>query len=435
MDNEELEVVEENTKFKVGDKVKIVENVKVGEEIRGTTFVDGMTKFLGQEAKIDSIAKDKTYSLNGYYFDESWLEPLEPLEQSKKEEKVEIKLEETPTKEDIEEMISKVDVNTFLKIIRARVLCEDNPAKEVTKAKINKYLKKWAESKFRFYKLFGRNLKIKRQIELEKDNRFYEEHLCLIKSKFPLYRTVLDNIYLEDIKNNKMTRNSAHYLFDDEKIKEGMKFTKLIALFKNNDLNMEVSKIYQDKSIKEINISIDPCDYLTVSINKIWRSCHNFINGEWRNAGLSLMIDNTSMVSYTSSGEVTYNFEDEIFKWNNKTWRQMIYLSETNSQLIFSLQYPYRSEEISRCSRNLIEDKLSEYLKIPNKWKVLQSKDNIYVDCSDLMYNDIGRDGCKYVINKYDINMNCNIKTGSKDIPKINDASVKISYGDEGLWY
>lgn len=138
MDNEELEVVEENTKFKVGDKVRIIGNIQIGEEIRGTMFTKEMVKFLGQEAEISSVSKDQTYYIDGYYFDESWLEPLEPLEQSKKEEKVEIKLEETPTKEDIEEMISKVDVNTFLKIIRARVLCENNPAKEVTKAKINK---------------------------------------------------------------------------------------------------------------------------------------------------------------------------------------------------------------------------------------------------------------------------------------------------------
>lgn len=375
-----------------------------------------------------------------FYFIEDWLEPVEDIKEEIEtniEELIKIKLEETPTDEDLEKMLNLVDTNTILKIFKARMKTDgfsSEVLKEVNKNKINRYLKRWAKAKYRFYKLFGNKLKISTEIECEKDDVWFREKIKEIKMDYPLYKPIIKQIYIGDIRRNNMTFNSNTDFFQCEKVKPGMKFTRMMALYNNNDLNMAISKLYQDKSMKEVIISIDPLDYLTVSINKSWRSCHNFIDGEWRNAGLSLMMDKTSMVAYTTANDTIYNFDGIEFKANNKTWRQMLYLSETNSQIVASLQYPYQNEQLTKTARTLLEDTLANYLKVPNKWKVNENGSNIDLSSADTMYNDIGRNGCKYIINKYDKNKQTKLKTGSS-IPCLNNGRATLSEGDEDLWY
>lgn len=45
-------------------------------------------------------------------------------------------------------------------------------------------------------------------------------------------------------------------------------------------------------------ISVNPLDYLTMSIGVNWKSCHGIAHGGWRGGCLSYMLDSTSMITY-----------------------------------------------------------------------------------------------------------------------------------------
>ena len=209
-----------------------------------------------------------------------------------------------------------------------------------------------------------------------------------------MYEHVLHDIDVSCFYNNKVRKSEmCSYFFNDKRVHEGMKITKLISMYGNKDLDMEISKIYQDKGKGNIYISIDPIDYLTVSINKSgWGSCHNLFDGCFRNAGLSYMIDETSLVAYRSESKNLYN-EKFPFEWNSKRWRQMIYVSKKSSIMAFSRQYPNTNTTLAKEIRLLLEDVMSKYYGSENRWKLSNDlrKFNAWVykkDCAPL-YNDI----------------------------------------------
>lgn len=316
------------------------------------------------------------------------------------ENKIDYTFNETPTDEEVEKMIELVDLDTFNNIIRARMIQDGNTSKikSITKNWTKEYLKKWAISKYRFYKMFGDKLTIEKDIEITKDENESVIILNELKAKFPLYRRILESVspraVVNDSIGNKRGWLIETYLTECPEVKEDMSFTKFISLFKNKELDIELSKKYQDKGKAHITISINPIDYLTVSINNSgWRSCHNFFDGEWRNAGLSYMNDSASLVAYRSKGLYEYKKNDKKFKWNSKNWREMIYVSRNNSAIVFSREYPTYSEELARAVRTMLENVISNYFKGNNNWKLYRSDSNanieVRTDGSDLIYNDV----------------------------------------------
>lgn len=350
---------------------------------------------------------------------------------------------EEPTDEELDKMIELVDLNTFMGIIRTRMKGDGNSGEEISKinrAWAKRYLKQWAIAKYRFYKMLGDKLKIEKDIEIELDNSYFETMQRELMGKFPLFYPMLSQISSRAFREN-MIRDGRCWCeaFSDRRVVEGMTLTKFISLFGSNELNIEVSKIYQNKNKAHLTISIDPNDYLTVSINHSgWRSCHNFFDGEWRNAGLSYMVDNTSLVAYRSNGEVDYRFEGTNFKWNSKNWRQMIYMAENNSTIIFSRQYPNESNELARNIRGTFEEVVSNYFDAENTWKVYNNVDQANVEVSnvELLYNDINNGfGHKVVKNKFDKDLNNPTHIQLGRYPKrVGDMRSFIESDCEDIW-
>ena len=230
---------------------------------------------------------------------------------------------EEPTEDEINKMIAQVDLNTFTSIIKARMrqdgACGEKLGK-INRTWAKEYLKQWAKAKYRLYKLLGNKLKVEKDVEVEPELSYFATAKDELKAKFPLLRPVFENMSAKILRDNEIKISEIFdEVFLDKRVSIGMSFTKFIALYNCDELNVEVSKIYQNKGIAHLTISIDPNDYLTVSINSSgWRSCHNFIDGEWRNAGLSYMVDDVSMVSYKSNGDVKYRINDINFVWNSK---------------------------------------------------------------------------------------------------------------------
>jgi hypothetical protein len=348
-----------------------------------------------------------------------------------------LKLKETdiPKASDIREMIAQVDIKTFKNIIKTRLSYDlrwmddeddadytiEDVNEQITNEVCRKYLKEWAKSKYHWYRLLGRKLKIEEEREIEKDSTYFRQKASDLMDEFPFYKYYINSISLDCLKENKLLKGRfPEEWAGDKRIKEGMKFTKLMALHNNNDLNMEISKMYQEKGTQKLVISIDPVDFLTTSINKSgWRSCHNFFDGEWRHATLAYMFDSSSAVAYVYDKEVEY-MEKFRFTTNSKKWRQMIYWDGKNSATVFSRQYPYDSDTISDRIRAIFEEnycKLHEGLN--NNWFKYSSceRANMIVEDDGYVYNDIENGfGHKAIINKQD-----------KDINKTNEIHIGVS--------
>lgn len=133
------------------------------------------------------------------------------------------------------------------------------------------------------------------------------------------------------------------------------------------------------------------------------------------------MVDDVSMVSYKSNGDVKYRINDVNFVWNSKNWRQMIYVSKENSSIIFSRQYPNESNNLARAVREMLEDIASDYFEVENKWKVYShvGSANIETDNEYLLYNDVSEGfGHKVIKNKFDIDIDKNINIHLGGLPK-----------------
>ena len=66
-------------KFKVGDKVRLRNDLEVGKEYGGLDFVSGMEFLQGKEATIDGISKQGNYTLEEscYFYSEEMLEKID----------------------------------------------------------------------------------------------------------------------------------------------------------------------------------------------------------------------------------------------------------------------------------------------------------------------------------------------------------------------
>ena len=380
--------------------------------------------------------------------DEEGKKTLEELNKKEKEnmKKVSYVFNEKPTNKEIEKMISLVDVDKFHKLVIARLIGQGSSAdlSKLDKNTIKNYLKTWAVSKYKFYKMFGDKLTLNKDIEVEKERPEFEVALNELREKFPLYAKMLAGVSPSALMNNnigsKIDGRISETFFKDIKVKDGMSFTKFISLYGNKELDIEVSKIYQDKGIAHLVISIDPMDYLTVSLNASgWHSCHHFFNGCNRNATLSYMNDETSLVAYRTNGDVNYNFQGKKIEWNTKCWRQMVYISPESSTTVFSRQYPYDSEVLTYNIRQMIEECMCKFFNSENKWTIYRKRDNAKTDVrkseDSLVYNDIGNGrNCEIVKAKDDENKDkaTTIYIGAK--VRGVYSSRKVDYTDGSIW-
>lgn len=256
---EEQEQVQ-SAKFNVGDTVVL----KSADEIResfgarsslGVSFQ--MLNMAGGEFKIKEVEertdgdiygiKDPSRLTTWWFTGDCFkVEEKTDTDETESEEK-EIKLEvEEPTDKDIEEMISKVDIETLKNIFKARIYYQQDLSVEIDDKKIHKILEMWAKAKFRFYVLLGRKLKVTKKIEAEKTDTEMNEFLHNLANEFPLYNDIIYNFGRQSWKENSYHGESG--LFNRcTKVKRGMKITRILALYGNKDLDMAVSKLYQTK--------------------------------------------------------------------------------------------------------------------------------------------------------------------------------------------
>ena len=102
------------------------------------------------------------------------------------------KKEETNDEEIIKEMISKVDVEKIRKILAGSLRIKGTSLKG-----LDKLLEDWAKAKKDIYLLFGRNLKLIKEIEYEMSDGDVEVNKSMLAEKFIriLFCTSCNNSY------------------------------------------------------------------------------------------------------------------------------------------------------------------------------------------------------------------------------------------------
>jgi len=263
-------------------------------------------------------------------------------------------------------------------------------------------LEQWADAKKPLFELFGNSLTMQKTLDdTLTDNEIIQKiNSFIYTNNNPDLKPVIDHLsklYLEELKNNSVISDATA---------KGMKLSKYLGklvLNPNNPITVN-GKEYKQKEYFDIQfsillqsikvkstliISIDPIDYLTMSISgQNWQSCHNIEDGCHRAGTLSYMTDNHTAIAYTATKDFTWNG----IPLSNKTWRQAVYIDTNNNSAIFSRQYPNVNEVTAKNTRKLIGNAISAKNNFPNTWKVNRDQDDIQEqinDNNDLHYNDI----------------------------------------------
>ena len=238
------------------------------------------------------------------------------------------------------EMLSKVNVEA----INAYISKTDSAA--TYDANVTKILEAWAENKVDIYVKFGRQLKIEKEVEcnipenqcrkLRED--FIEEYK---EPKYILANAFVKTIKLAESSNNYLDRD--YYLLGT-KFAKGMRvsrcFRQLLPGKDVDDYQTKFSMFIQKFKVHgKAVISIDPMDYLTMSVNNSgWRSCHIISNGIHKAGCISYMIDPSTAIAYTTDKVITANKKFEGLAYDNKIWRQCVHIGENFA--LQARQYP-----------------------------------------------------------------------------------------------
>jgi len=291
----------------------------------------------------------------------------------------------------IKEMISKVDKTRFKKLLA--IGCRGNIKMDtITNETVDKYLDIWANGKYEFYLLFGNKLAIEKKIDVEMNDREMREKIDELCFDFPKYCSTINMFNYNNFMRNVCGENGTF-----EKYVKGYNPTEkltgfLSSLYKDKKFDDAIATMISNRYVKAIlAISIDPYDYLTMSLNNHeWTSCQEIGRGEYATGAASILLDDTTVMSYKYNGkQVPLTRRNYKFEGNDKSWRQCIYLDKNTSGAIFGRQYPSDSTEISKEVRDFLESVLSEYLGIENTWKVSGNCQVGYVDHSSCLYHDI----------------------------------------------
>lgn len=250
---------------------------------------------------------------------------------------------------------------------------------------LDAYLENWSKSNQKLYKLLGNQFQVEFPFECEKDKNMMTDEIYKIQNhKFLRSLNKLfysndvsftgDEVYTElfgvkslmknEITNGIVFRNVQ--TGKEKKLPKGMKLMRAYQTIINtciNELPLNITEWFEDFRIKHslilndkivkgtMVISIHPFDFLTMSDNNSdWTSCMSWIDcGCYHVGTVEMMNSNNVVCVYLKSNTPFYFTRDkspnENYVWNNKKWRQLVYV--TKDILVGGKAYPYNNKNIT----------------------------------------------------------------------------------------
>jgi len=291
------------------------------------------------------------------------------------------------------EMIGKIDDERFFNMMSIAGSTKST-SKAASADIVRKYLDVWAENKAEFYVLFGNKLSIEAEVDISMDESEMKKEIEKLQMRYPEMACNLDAFKSKELINNKMEFHDLFSRYMPKLFKIGGRVSSFMArLHEDGKFNSDLSVSMQNKKVKgKIVISIDPYDYLTMSTNKHnWDSCHNIIDGCYSTGMVSYMTDESTLIAYRENGEnYRYNILGFEFIGNSKYWRQCVYMDKKSCSVIFSRQYPNKSEELSSEVRKLMFKSINDYFGVDAYYQSYNSELPFeYNDISNLGYHDV----------------------------------------------
>lgn len=340
-------------------------------EIDGYFISPSMLRLVGDEPEEEEESNsDNGYSLRNYSQDSSILE----------------------------EMIGKVDRIRFKKLLCIASCDKSITMKTISDDIVNKYLVRWAKAKYDLYLLFGRKLSLSKQIETAIDYDTMVNKIVELQFAFPQYANLLGGFSPEEFINNKCSGYNRLLSRVYDKYTDGAKLSKVLTgLVDDKEFGDALAMLFGKTTVNAmLTLSIDPFDYLTMSINKHgWETCQRIGDPDapFGTGAGSLMIDEYTVIAFAHSGkDVMYHINSMEFSGNSKFWRQCLYVDKDSGNFVASREYPSEKELIAKEARILLEDTIADYLEIENQWVVRSRGEIDYVEGSDNLFHDVSND-------------------------------------------
>lgn len=233
----------------------------------------------------------------------------------------------------------------------------------------------WERNKSHLFKLFGNKIKVTQ--ELGEQNictpsmvsNIRQEFLDNHGDKFNVLIKILINILShKEIIENRLQQDICML---DVKLRKGWRITRCFAELESNKKELQKQQdIYsiflQSLKMKgRLVLSIDPLDFITMSVSKSgWSSCHhpNSCHGL---GGVAYMNDGASVIAYVETDDPMINYvvdpetkERTTIEMPNKIWRQIVTINKDHSYALQLKQYPNNNKIFSREVTKMMENLL-----------------------------------------------------------------------------
>lgn len=233
----------------------------------------------------------------------------------------------------------------------------------------------WERNKSHLFKLFGNKIKVTQELG-EQDvctpsmvDYIRKEFLDTHGDKF----NVLIRILIQTLSHKEIIENCLQQdiFILDVKLRKGWRITKCFSELESNKKELQKQQnIYsiflQSLKVKgRLVLSIDPLDFITMSVSKSgWSSCHH-PNNCYGLGGLAYMNDSASIIAYVETDDpmVSYVIDTETkerttIEMPNKIWRQIVTINEDHSYALQLKEYPNNNkifnQETSKMIKNLL---------------------------------------------------------------------------------
>lgn len=272
---------------------------------------------------------------------------------------------------------------------------------------IDEMLNRHVAGKEHIFKLFGNKLRVEREVNITVNSHQAEEikrdFMNELKSdkKLIFAASLVNLLNWEEFSTNTIQRDVNIF---NVSISKGTKLSKALMRLVLPEHQHKISTMHSMLNQKlftkgKVVLSIDPCDYVTMSSNSSgWRSCHRLDGGEYRTGPIAYLNDSSSVICYVeSSTPCKFWYGNKQYEHTNKTWRQIALVNPDATFAIQERQYPnsnaMNQNAVSDIFKELFETQNGKSYDRQNTEADILSKLHIdyanYNDCNNLYYNDI----------------------------------------------
>lgn len=366
-------------KNKQGDEIEVTEEIIDSLINSGTVIV---IDFKGEPFDVDSSYMD-----------------LVKKERNEIRKKMDIRVKEQD-EAIIDEMIKKVDRVRFKKLLVIAGRDSGFTMGSLSDDIVDQYLRQWAVAKYEFYLLFGKQLKVEKEIAFIID----EDEMVLrkreLQREYPKWANLLYEFSAREFMDNECYGHNRILSDYYSPYRNGVKLSKVIAsLTEDSEFIDSVAGVLDGRIGKGIlALSIDPFDYMTSSVNlHDWTSCQDIARGCYPTGSGAILLDKSSIMAYRHNGtDVNYNIRNMPFVGNSKSWRQIFYIDKETCGFVTGRHYPTYNEGITQTAREYLEEIISNYTGVEDRWVIARNTGMDYLKGSDAVYHDL-LEGRSYV--------------------------------------